>query len=216
MADWRGPVVAFAEAFESQNIQNAVTLCIVYESLWYAGNVPNAGIISPLFLLGNGWLGICIALAKGERFSPGHAGSWHLQFSFPCVVLPMPSVYTTLYKSERQSENSRVATLNQNKLPRTHEVCSTNLTCSSRRVTIVALDCPAQKVQAKKGMWIYEGGPGFRRVRLFREWKCRGVQHRWSRQVLIWKIRSTIPGCGGNTLLGSAMGTSGHVKGKEQ
>lgn len=207
--------MALAETFESQNIQNVATLCIVSEHR-YAGNLPDAGIISPLFLRGNGWLGICTVLVKGEHLSPGQAGSWHLQFSFACVVLPMPLVYTTLYKSERQPENSGVATLNQNKLSRTDEVRSTNPTCSSHRVTMISLNCPAQKVQAKKGMWIYGGAPGFKRMCLFREWKCRGVQHRWPRQMLIQKICSTIPGCAGNTLLGSAVGTSGHVKGKEQ
>lgn len=54
VADSRDPAVALAEMPGSQNIRNAAPLRRVCESLWDAGNEPEAGIISPLFLLGNG------------------------------------------------------------------------------------------------------------------------------------------------------------------
>lgn len=129
----------------------------------------------------------------------------------------MPSIYTTLYKSKRQLKSSGVATLNQNKPTMADEICSTNPICSIHRVKVTSLACLAQRGLGEEGHVDLCSGSWFLNNNLTQGvWKCGRVQHSWPRQVLIWKISSTIPGCGSNKSLGSAVCTPGQARGKEE
>lgn len=91
----------------------------------------------------------CACERRKFLFRPGRELAFAVCLSLCCFANAIN--LHPLEKSERQSENSGVATLNQNKPSMTDQACSTDPTCSSPRVAIASLDCPAQSGWGKGG-----------------------------------------------------------------